>query len=350
MQLPFASLVAAQKKKKVSLLIGINIRVASLFGLGYIVSLATGGININVWGVIFIMTVFSFSGSYANIAYTDIMGRVIKADLRKKLLINKQLISSIGLILSSVIVKYILSNIAYPQNYSLLFYLAAALLLAGTIGFWLIDEGEESELDSEKKRPKLKQFIGILKDDKNFRQYLILLNSSGVIISTLPFLLLFGKNHFEIDASMTGTFLLIQMGGSLITTVLLRFLSKNQKYKFLIYFFIFVSSLIPIIAIIAANNLFLFALVFLLGGVSFSLSEILFAGILLEISNDGNRAIYTGLSGFGSVMQVIYPLVFATAVTYLGYNVVFILTTFYILLGLPAAHNLRCNRLEVTYL
>ena len=87
--------------------------------------------------------------------------------------------------------------------------------------------------------------------------------------------------------------------------------------------------------------------IFILGGAAFSLTEILSAGILLEISSDENRSLYTGLSGFGSLMQVIYPLMFGFVVAKVGYKVVFIITSFYLLIGIFAAHSLKCNRLEI---
>jgi MFS family permease len=350
MQLLLASLIINQKKKKPALLIGINIRVLSLLFLAFLIANLKQKSNFSVWLVIFVMTLFSFSGSYANIAYTDVMGKVIESDARKKLLINKQLIASFGTIVSSFVVKFILSKLSYPQNYQLLFFLAGILLLLGSSGFYLLEEGERKVVEKVSFRSQIKNFGTVLKRDKNFRRYLHLVNTSGVIISTLPFLLLFGKSHFEIDSSLTGTFLLLQMGGSLITTTVLTLFSRNQKYRFLIYLFIGISFSIPILAFTFVSVPFLYALVFLLGGVSFALSQIIFTGILLEITDDDNRALYTGLSGFGSLMQVVYPLVFGSLVGLLGYKVIFILTSLYILLGLPAAQKIKCNRLDVTYL
>ena len=94
------------------------------------------------------MTVFSFSGAFANISYTDILGRTIEPSRRKKLLTVKQLISSVGVIASALLVKLILSTLTYPNNYSTLFLLAGGLLAFGTIGFWMIKEEDAPDRKS----------------------------------------------------------------------------------------------------------------------------------------------------------------------------------------------------------
>jgi Na+/melibiose symporter-like transporter len=149
------------------------------------------------------MTVFSFSGAYANISYTDIMGKVILPEKRKKLLVVKQLISSVGVIVSALLVKVILSRVSYPANYSLLFILAGLLLLLGTIGFWMILEPAAPAPIRTPLHEKYREFWKVLKEDPNFRKYLFLINTSGVIVSTLPFLLLYGKSRFTVDGGMT---------------------------------------------------------------------------------------------------------------------------------------------------
>jgi NhaP-type Na+/H+ and K+/H+ antiporter len=66
---------------------------------------------------------------------------------------------------------------------------------------------------------------------------------------------------------------------------------------------------------------------------------------LLEISTNENRAVYTGLSGAGSIMQVVYPLLAGYLVGLIGFPAVFIMTSLYIVLGLYVAKTIHCGRL-----
>jgi Na+/melibiose symporter-like transporter len=293
------------------------------------------------------MSIFSFSGAFANISYTDIMGKVIFPERRKRLLVLKQLISSIGVILSALLVKVILSQIAYPDNYSLLFIFAGVLLLLATIGFWILVEPKGKRLPKSSLSEKIRQFKDVLKEDANLRKYLYLINTTGVIAAMLPFLILFARQRFTVDGGLAGTFLLVQMAGSLGANIVLNLFSKDQRYRPLIYLFIGVSAATPIWALLMPADPMWYASVFLLSGISHTLNQILSSGILLEISTNENRAIYTGLSGAGSIMQVLYPLAAGVLVSAIGFTAVFIMSAIYILLGLYSARTITCTRLVI---
>ena len=74
------------------------------------------------------------------------------------------------------------------------------------------------------------------------------------------------------------------------------------------------------------------------------LYKIVTPGVLLEISNDENRTLYTGLAGAGSIMNIIYPILAGLLVTVIGYMSVFILTSLYILTGFYFAKSIICVR------
>jgi MFS family permease len=137
------------------------------------------------------------------------------------------------------------------------------------------------------------------------------------------------------------------MVGGLGANIVLNIFSKDQKYRPLIYLFVLISAVTPILALVVPANPMWYAVVFLLSGVSHTLNQILSSGILLEISNDENRAIYTGLSGAGSIMQVLYPLLAGLLVGIIGYTAVFIMSGVYILLGLYTAKTITCSHLTI---
>lgn len=345
MQLLFAGIIFPLKRKKPALLAGIYLRVTALIVLGIFLRTLSGVGLWKVWTILGLMTVFSFSGAFANISYTDILGRTIEPTRRKNLLTTKQLISSVGVIVSALLVKVILSSMPYPKNYSTLFLLAGALLALATIGFWMIKEEDAPVKAKLSLSKRFEAFGQVIKEDSNMRLYLLLINTSGVILSTIPFLILFARTKFPIDGSLIGTFLLVQMAGSLLTNTLLTFFSKGQGYRGLLYLFISLGASIPLLAILASPSPITFALVFLLTGASAALYQIVAPGVLLEISTDENRPLYSGLAGAGSIMNILYPILAGALVVAVGYMVVFILTSLYILLGFYAARKIQCQRI-----
>jgi hypothetical protein len=289
------------------------------------------------------MTVFSFSGAWANIAYTDILGSTIEKSLRKKLLTQKQLITSIGLIISSVVVKLVLSYLSYPDSYSLLFLMASLLLLLATSGFWMLKEGEPPQQKKQTLGKRLGMFVHAIKEDRNVRLYLLLVNTSGVILSTLPFLVVLANQRYGLDGGRTGTFLLFQLSGSLLATILTNLFSKGQRYRPMIYLFILLSVSTPIIALLLIATPLLYPFAFLIGGATSALYYILTVGILLEISNNENRPIYFGIGGAGALMNILYPMIAGLLLPSLGFPLIFMLTSCYMLLGIYAAKHLDCG-------
>ncbi len=346
MQLLFAGVIYPMRRKKPALLAGIYLRVTALIVLGILLRTFSGVGLWKVWTILGLMTVFSFSGAFANISYTDILGRTIEPTRRKRLLTTKQLISSIGVIASALLVKMILSTLTYPNNYSTLFLLAGGLLALATIGFWMIKEEDAPVREKLSLSKRFVAFAKVIREDKNMRLYLLFINTSGVILSTIPFLILFARTKFPVDGSLTGTFLLIQMTGSLLANTLLTFFSKGQRYRRLLYLFVGLGASIPLIALLASPSPTTFALVFLLTGSSVALYQIVAPGVLLEISTDENRPLYSGLAGAGSVMNILYPILAGALVTAIGFVPVFMLTSLYILLGFSAARKIQCERIS----
>jgi MFS family permease len=346
MQLVFAGLIIPLKRKKPALLAGIYLRVAALIAMGLFLKTLTGEASWKVWAILVLMAVFSFSGAFANISYTDIMGRVIEPGKRKKLLISKQLISSVGVILSALLVKLILSSLPYPSNYSTLFLLSGILLALATLGFWMLKENDAPVEQKISLSKRFKMFSKALKQDRNLRLYLWVLNTSGVFLSTIPFLIMFARTKFEVNGSLVGTFLLFRMIGSFVFNILMKLFTKSERYRPLLYLFILLGAITPILALLLTSSPLLYCLVFFISGAANSVYQIVAPGVLMEISTDANRSVYAGLAGAGSFMNIIYPILAGILVTTLGFPLVFILTSLYILLGLYTASHIRCDRLQ----
>ena len=77
--------------------------------------------------------------------------------------------------------------------------------------------------------------------------------------------------------------------------------------------------LLPLYALIATNHHLAFLAVFVLSGFSLTAYEIVMSGILVEISTDENRALYTGISGTGSLLPVIFPIIGGILLARTGY-------------------------------
>ena len=112
--------------------------------------------------------------------------------------------------------------------------------------------------------------------------------------------------------------------GMLITSLILYKRSKRFEYKKLLHFSFAFGASLPILSLIFSNNYFMYQLIFIFSGAFITAFGIARNGILVEISNNENRAIYAGISGAGSILPTIFPLIAGVIISFFGYYVIFI--------------------------
>ncbi len=345
MQIVFANFLSNKMHKKKPLIVAISLRVIALLVLALLL-FKSNAINNNLFilSIFILISIFSFSGSYASISYTDIMGKSILDNKRKQFFSLKQVISSIGIFASAIIVRGLLKSFSYPDNYGILLLTAGILLFVASLGFWKI---KEISIEVKKKRSFLEFFKMIpqeISQNPNLKNYLFIINFLGLGFSFIPFMILFAKKNFELSAALIGNILLFKIIGMLITSLILYKRSNHFEYKKLLYFsFVFGASL-PILSLIFSNNYFVYQLIFVLSGVFITAFGIARNGILVEISNNENRAIYAGISGAGSILPTIFPLIAGILISACGYNITFIIVSLIIVTSFVFIKKLNCRQ------
>ncbi len=343
MQIIFAAFLSHKEKIRNYLFMGVYLRVGALLVLGYLLSFADRMEGKLVIGIILLlMTIFSFAGAFAGIAYNDILGKSIDTGSRKRFFILKQILASTAVLASTLVARKILSVYPYPTNYSILFVLAGIFLFIGSGGFWVIKEKASIVSETLSLRKKSGLFLKALVKDKTLRNYLYAVNSTSIGIAVIPFLIALAKKNFGLTGADIGNYLLLQVTGMILANIVFKFLSKGQGYKGILTIHILSGALLPIAALLFQNSPNLFLILFPLSGLVFASKEIAIPGILLGISNDENRAIYTGISGAGSVTSILFPLLAGGMISWIGFVPVFISASLLILSSFIFLTNIEC--------
>ena len=324
-QLFFAPYISNKTYKRKYLLFGINTRIFSLFGLGILLYLLTGQHSSYVlWLTFFFITLFSLAGAFANISYNDILGKSVNQDRRKTFFSSLQIISGVIVLGSAFLVKRILVWKAFPENYAFMFFAGAGILLIASGGFWAIKEMVPSKL----KISGIGAFFRILKteikENKKLGYFLGFINTQGIAISFLPFVILYAKETFGTQSSSTGTFLIFKVIGIVFVSVLVLLGAKKLRYNVLLYSNVLLSILLAILASLI-HDAGTLKYVFVMGGVVYSLYTMSMNGLLLEVSGTENRALYTGFAGAGNILPAIFPLIGGTLIKTVGFQAFFIL-------------------------
>ena len=343
-QLFFAPFLNNQSSKKEYLLSGINARILALGGMAllfYFSSHLTGGFI--VCSIFILISLFSFSGAFANINYVDILGKSVLEKKRKAFFSIKQVISSLAVLLSALLAKRVLTNAGYPMNYAAMFFIAAAVLGIASIGFWKIKEIHAFNLKIDGLINFIQRIQRDIQTNEKLKNYIILKNVQGICIVLMPFLILYAKKMFGAVSHDIGNFLLLKVIGGVLTGSILYYYSKKIKYRNMLNMTSILAILIPLCILVFPGPL-LFPYIFLAGGIVFAIHDISMSGILLEVTTNENRALYTGLSGAGSILPVIFPFLGGWVITEFGFTLFFILFILIIFLSFHFIHKMDCKK------
>jgi len=343
-QLFFAPYISNRAFKKKFLLAGINIRIFSLFALAFILFyLRTHNSGSVLWFIFLFITLFAAGGAFANISYTDIFGKVVNENKRKTFFSAKQIIAGSVVLISAFIAKKVLTLAEHPVNFAYMFFIGASLLLIASGGFWKVKENIPSIL----KIKGFKDFIRILrseiKENKRLAYFLGFINTQGIIISFLPFVMLYAKEIFSTQSSDTGNFLLFKVIGIVTVSIVIFFVAGRVKYNLLLYFNVALSVTMIIITMFIEDQHTL-KYIFVFGGVAYSLYSITMSGLLLEVSHKENRALYTGFAGAGYILPAIFPLLGGLIINWLGFRPFFLLFMIMVLMSVYFIRKINCKK------
>ncbi len=324
-QLFFAPYLSNKTYKKRFLLFAINTRVFALLGLGALLFILTGGQhNYVLWFAFLFITLFSLAGAFANISYTDILGKSVNPDKRKTFFSSIQIVGGVVVLIGAFFAKKVLVWKDFPVNYAFMFFIGATFLLIATGGFWSIKEVIPSKLKISGLNEFFKVLKTELKQNKKLGYFLGYINTQGIAISFLPFIILYAKETFHTQSSDTGIFLIYKIIGIVFVSILVLLGAKKVKYNLLLYSNVLLSLSLVLLALFI-NDISSVKYIFVLGGVVFSLFSMSMNGLLLEVSGTENRALYTGFAGAGNILPAIFPLIGGAIINQFDYQTFFIL-------------------------
>ena len=340
----FAFFLHSRKRKKPFLLLGINVRAASLFLIGFITGNATQLDDTFLIVLIFVlMGFFSVGGAFAGISYVDVLGKTVAPEKRRLTMSVKQFLNAISTLLFGFVARFVLANFNYPDNYSYMFLIAAGALLIASGGFWMI---QEKRIEKKMEKLRIRDMFRIIRDlsrkDRNLLYYILFLNLSAFSQTTIPFYVALAKNDFGLSGAEVGNYMLLQIIGMIIATPLWYLVSKKGSFKRVIRNCLVLAAITPVYALISSQfGLNIFSLTFLITGFSLSARKIAVEGLLIEITQDENRALYSGISGAFSIVSAIFPIISGVFISLLGYNIIFVIVSVLILSALIPLSRIR---------
>mgnify|MGYP000103125084 CR=1 FL=1 len=326
-KLMFTSFLSKQERKQPYLLLGINLRVISLLLIAmtliYQTRLSFTTVILLIYGELFL---FSISGAFAGLPYIHIVGGTLSSDIRKRFFTRKQLISSLGMLLSVFVAQRILQNVAYPSSYIYLFFLAAGFLLVASFGFWSVKERPKQPEHSQSYIGILKSIPSVLKHDPSFARYIIFSNIMSISIALIPFFIGYAKSRFIISESELSYILVVQIMGMIISSLIWPRVVSRGGFKQILRLRVWLSILLPLGAILMGlyGNFSLYLVIVFFIGFSISARTVSEDAVLIELSDDQSRVLYSGIIGTMNVSIIIFPILLGILIAITGSVPIFI--------------------------
>ena len=344
-QIFFSPYLSNKRKKKKHLIIAIKARILSLFGLGLLLYyyIQVNNQNHTILLIFLLISVFSLSGSFAAISYTDILGKSMLEDKRKSFFSLRQTIVSIGVFISAIFAAKILSAFDYPTNYAWLFIIAGGSLTIASLGFWRIKEISVDSIRISGIKSYIKVIMNEVRTNKKLVNYLLLINSLGISLSLLPFLLLYSKENYAIGNEQVGHYLLFKVLAGVVAGSILFYYAKKIRYNKLLYAIATLSITIPL-AVMLIGKGSIFGAYFFAGGIMYTFYKVAMEGILLEVSTNQNRTLYVGLSGAGSLLPAVFPIIAGTIIEGFGFHAFFVIFIIIISFSFYFIPRLNCQK------
>jgi len=301
--------------------------------------------NLTIFFLFFTLILFTFMGGIAEVPFYDIWGKVLPSNLRGRFFGHRQLWGGILAIGSGFIVKFILEDnaIAFPINFVLLFSLAFIFLSISYIALGSVKEPIEKVYKNQLPfKDFLRKASHVIKENSNYRRFIMVEILSGAGAMALPFYILYLKDILEIKLGMVGILLSAQMLGGVLSNILWAHLSDFAGNKKVIQGSTLVGMILPFIAFIARLQYKpLYILLFMAIGFFIAGREIGKINYLLDIAPSRDRPTYLSVTGTLIFPVSLFPLIGGLIAQYMSYEILFLVTAIFILLGFILSFGLK---------
>jgi MFS family permease len=337
-QVFIARLIEPRSRKMPYLLLAIYLRVASWGILAWMIyTIGAEQPIVLAWALVVMLAIFYAGGGLGNIPYTDIIGKIIPPNRRGAFFGGKEALAGPLAVGAALAARQILANVAYPNNYALLFGFAALGLAIASLGFWALREpaapgpsqraqnwgGYWRQIRAASRR--LKTLIGI--------ELL-----TGFSLMSLPFYVVYAREKLNAPADATGWFLLAQVLGGMLANIAWARLVDRSGSRRMLTFCAVISTLTPILAIaLAPLGWPALTLIFFLAGATFNGRKVGFQSALLDLAPAAERPTYAGINAI-----LILPLAFLSLgagliLQHFTYTTLFLFTALFIGAGVIVA-------------
>ncbi|MDY7077585.1 MAG: MFS transporter [Chloroflexota bacterium] len=348
-QLAVARLINDKPRKKPYMLAGTSGRVAF-----WIIALALWaglGRYPTTMLILFFtcLGLFAASDGVASVAWFDILARAIPLKQRGRLIGVGQVISGLAGVGVGMLVRLILDQSLFPNDYALIFTLAGVALTPSVIALALVREPPPENASPETNEQTNGRWLKLLVLDSSFRRLMACRLMVGMMGLATPFYVMHAADVLHLSQGVIGDFVTAQTSAAVVVSVLLGLVSERWGPRYVARIggaAAIVGPLLALAAHLAGSGWLVraYPLVYAALGIVNSSWMLGFFNYLLEIAPEGMRPAYVGLSNTLMGVLTLAPMAGGWLLEATSYTVLFGVTAtvvavgFLLTLGLKPPH------------
>ena len=275
--------------------------------------------------LLFIFTI-TVLGSIPGPRWVNLFSKTTPVKLRGRLLAIRQLVGALLGVLAGSIIIVILSSISFPQNFAILFTFCFIFMFVSL--YFLKEVKEPEEISGEeiiftkiKKFDKAKQ---VIKENRNFRNYLI---ADGLLLMGLTssaFFAVYAIERFRLPTSYAGSFTIIFMASTVLGNIIFGYLADISGHKINLMIMAALLLLASLSAIISINPL-TFGSVFFFFALALSIQGISRIAFVVELSGEKDRTLHASLLNSITAPALLFGILAGIIISIIGYPLVFLI-------------------------
>ncbi len=272
---------------------------------------------------IFMITLLS---SIPGPRWVNLFAKTTPVKLRGRLLAIRQLVGALLGVLAGSIIIIILSSISFPHNFAVLFTLCFIFMF---VSLYFLKEVEEPEeiLSEELIIMKTKKFNKAklaLKENKNFRNYLVADGLLLIGLTSSAFFAVYAIERFKLPTSYAGSFTIIFMASTVLGNIIFGYLADISGHKINLIIMAALLLLANLSAIISINPL-TFGSVFFFFALGLSIQGISRVNFVVELSGEKDRTLYASLLNSITAPALLFGILAGFIISIIGYPFVFLI-------------------------
>jgi MFS family permease len=300
-QLVVANLIQHLKRKKPIYIWAGVVRIICIWAIALMVAFLLGS-RAGLFLVLFFIlySIYTLAAGVAGIPFMDIVAKAVPSTRRGTFFGARLFFGGIASVLAGLFVRNVLATRSFPDNYTILFLTASAVITVAIISFCL---ASEPEAISRETRMPFRRFLlkgpFLLRNVRSYRWMLIVRIMLGVWGMALPFYIIFARERLGFEVSSVGIFLSIQMVGMVLSNILWGALSNQVGNKIVIVLVSAVAVISPLVTLLSnvypsLQGMLGFGIVFFFLGFTLSGIRLGYANYMLDVSPEAERPTYLG--------------------------------------------------------